>query len=653
MARAKMQPSERVTLRVGVTTVAGLVPVTLLAAALCCAATFAGPPTAILLDDFEDGVGDWRTNDSTVADAGEVPKLCGIYASPEVPPGGGLQGAMIDFLPAKNAWASVSLPVNGQQWRENQVGQLSLWIKPETNRVSVIVTLRARVPVESGKTEDRSYVQEIKPPLNEWQHIALRFFGFRTKDGTPLDDDSLSHVYLLQFVETGAWARTRLYVDEIEVRPLVYADQQAPSQPRPDETVVIDFRQDIGRCLAQIGFNLAAGALNRQASDEVAAQLSARTADLTPCVGRLRLGQYYDIGTHRFNVAGLNQDVNWLLAKGVKPLICLDMPAELPETEDMADVGAEFETMCTRLVELRRGTDISPYYELFDEPMARRFDEVNELVAEYNRLSAALQRADPTARIGGPGLAQPDQWLVKEFLGGAVKPYFLSTYLRLPGPRWSDDPHLADAALRGALSAQDEWGYEQTARCMDQVRPRPELFVTDWGIRRAPSVSSAAAGDEEAADAVFLATSALSAMRYVDKLLWTQLVGPASALLDANGEPRSAYWAAWLVNTYAPRGATCRARIPYSADTLIAAVTTQHAANVFIINRSPSPTTMTFEAVGVSVPETVRERKLDLAEAHTVQHRNLSLSTTQKVRFQGAGVSVIQFINRSAGPIAR
>ncbi len=617
---------------------------TLLPMILLCPIVSATPPTAILLDDFEDGVADWKTNDSIVAGSGRVATLCGIYAAGFAPPGGGVQGAMLDFLPATDAWASVSLPVNGRQWRESQVGQISLWAKATTPDVPVRVTLRVQVPVADGKIEDRSYSQQLKLTDDKWHHIALRFFGFRTDDGTPLDDEALSDIYLLQFVKTGTWNRVRFYVDQIEVRPLGYGQGQPPAHDRPDETVV-DFRQNIGRGLAQIGFNLAPDAPVIGTDERLIKAISTLTADLTPCVGRLRLADYYLPDEGQFDIARLNNNINWLLGVGVRPLICLDVPAEVPESTNTEHLRSLFDSTCIKLAELGRGTQRSPYYELFEAPMRERFRDVNELVSEYNRLAEDLQAADPTAQVGAPGFARTDQWLTKEFVGGADSLHFLSYCLRLEGPTWPDDPRLAAAALHGVPPAEDAWGYEQIARHLGATGKRPELFITDWGINRAPAPDSTAAADQEAADAVFLVTSALSATRYADKLLWTQLIDATSGLLTPEGHPRPAYWAAWLVKTYAPRGASCRAYIPCSGGILIAAVVTEHAGNVFVVNRSPWPTAVTFRVVGLPRPEIVRERKLDLAEANTVQHHNLSLSTTQRVKFEGPGVSVIQFIN--------
>ena len=612
--------------------------------------TLAAPPAAVLVDDFEDGVGAWKTNDSTVTGTGRVATLCGIYAASSTTQVPGQRAAMIDFGPAKDAWASVSLPVDGKEWQENQAGQLSLWLKGITADRVVRITLRVRVPLAGGDVEEHSYYQDLHIVGDSWQHVTLRFFGFRTQDGTVLDEETVSGVCLLQFVKTGTWDRVRFHVDQIEVQPADYGPLQGPDQP--PASVVVDLSRDLGRCLGQVGFNLAANTAVIGGESEARARISSLIADLTPCVGRLRLGSFYDAQARSFDIAGLNHHVNWLLKAGVRPLICLDLPDENERLGAPVDdhLEALLRTVPVKLAELRRGTQMAPYYELYKAPMGGRFAEVSELVTDYNAFATALREADRSARIGGPGFVLPDQWRIKEFIAGSNPLHFLSYAVRPDGPATASDRRPLEAALHGTCGGEDEWRYQQVATHLETVRPSPQLFITDWGMRRSAGASTELAAYTDAAEATFLAASALAASRYADKLLWTTLVDATAGLLDTHGQPRPAYWAAWLVSKYAPRGATFRALIRYSPDVLIAAVSTRHAANIFVINHAAYPTTVAVEATGIPQPEIVRERKLDLGEANTVQHHNLSLSRTQQVKFLGPGVSVVQFINLSTDP---
>ena len=87
-----------------VTAVSAVVALLLCATALLLpTAPRADTPTAILLDDFEDGVGAWRTNDSTLMGEQRPARYSGIYPTADTPPGGSAQAGMIDFPPAKSA----------------------------------------------------------------------------------------------------------------------------------------------------------------------------------------------------------------------------------------------------------------------------------------------------------------------------------------------------------------------------------------------------------------------------------------------------------------------------------------------------------------------------------------------------------------------
>ena len=606
----------------------------------------AAEPTSILLDDFESGIGAWRTNDSTVANQEQLATLCGIYPTSMRPPGGGAQAAMLDFLPARNAWASVSLSIDGPTWHNSQIGQLSMWIRGAERDTSVAVTLRAKIPTPQGGFQDRSYTQQVQLSPTAWQHISLRLFGFQTRDGIALDDETLPHLYLLQFVKTGTWKRTRFYVDRIEARPLIFSDQ--PPLPLADEhkPIVVDLRQELGRCLSQVGFGVSRDVAASNADPTKQRRMATHAADLRPCVGRLRTADYYDDSQQQFDLFSLNEALKWLTGIGIRPLLCLDMPDRDKTSLDRAAVWEQLQLTATKVAELNREAKMAPYYELVAPPAPDDLDQVGDLIMSYQRFFSLIEAADHKAVIGGPGLAVVNRELIEETAGAASMSFF-SYHLMLPGPTWPDDSRLASAATTGALSSL-EWGYEQIARHLASTIHNSELFITKWGVEQPWAADTAVRADQETADALFLATSALSASRFVDKLLWRDLSDRTSGLLDEQGRPKPAYWAAWLVSTYAPRGASYRAYIERPDNLLIVAITTRTAANIFVVNRSPWQTSVQMEVVGAQTPAIVREHRLEPGQANAVQHRNLSLSNLQKIEFQSSGISVLQFIPTQA-----
>ncbi len=607
-------------------------------------AALAAPPMSILLDGFEAGIGAWQTNDSAVAGTGRLATLCGIYPSGDTPPTGGAQSAMLDFQPAKEAWATISLPIDGNAWETQKIGEISLWVKAPIAGSQVWMVLRASVPGAGGTApEDRSYFMQIQPTGTDWQRMTLQVWGFETADGINFTKDITPHLYMLQFAKSGAWRRGRILIDSLQASPRSFPPNvtRPPSQP-----LTVDFRQNIGRSLTQIGFNFTPQAFDTLTAPLQRTALKKLTKDLTPCVGRVRLADYYVARTGSFDITRLNADVNWLISAGVKPLICLNMPSPAASGRDTRELYTAFENTCITLVELRRGTDIRPYYELFEQYSAPNSTDVSDLVAAYNHIEAKLRVADSTARIGGPGFTRSLQWPIREFTNNVNSLHFLSTQLTIDNTIWPGDQSVFRHAQSGASASDTEWTYSQLASWLQTRIPGTEAFITDWGVRRQTSKNSSAALQQESAEAVFLASSALAGSRYIDKMLWDELTDSAAGLVDTTGHPRSAYWAAWLIAKYAPRGATCTTSISIAPDVLITAFRTPSADNVFIVNHTPWPNAITFKAIGAGEFQTVRERKLDPAAAKDIQHRNLALTTTQTVSFQGPGVSVIQFIKQ-------
>ncbi len=597
-------------------------------------------PLVMLLDGFENGVGKWRTNDSTIAGTSEVAKLCGIYVTRDTPPrGGGAQAATIDFQPAEGAWASVSLPVEGAAWASAEAGAVQMWVKGRGDKETVDVILRAEVPGPEGPPVDRRYVQTLDISGDEWRRVTLRFFGFKTEDDQVLTRGLLRHIYLLQFVKTGAWDAIRFDVDDIRVIP-AETPADAPSQLPTQEIVIIDFGRDLGRVLGQVGFNLSSS-LPATASDrQTLKRISQNTAKLAPCVGRIML-QDYGTQTKPYDLAVVNRNVNWLLDLGIRPMIAVDVrPTDGPVTIDRARIE-DF----AKLVELRRGTENRPYYELCIAPDSPSSETLKRLPQWFNDAAENLLEADPTMRLGGPAYIQAGRAEVREFAQSARKPYFVSYSMAQEIEGATDPDALAVMAREGAREDAGEHGYRAIRSAIGAAPGQPELFITDWGISRSePPVGPNAENLADGYDAAYLATSVLGATRWVDKLLWRRLIDDECGFLKTDGRPRTLHRAACLMHDYAPRGASMRAMVRYSPELLIAAVATSEAHNIFVVNWSKRPVKVSLRAIGLSRPESVREHKLDPVNDEATQHRNLGTNLSQTATFSGPGLTVIELI---------
>ncbi|MFP3903160.1 MAG: hypothetical protein ACLFWB_02840 [Armatimonadota bacterium] len=597
-------------------------------------------PLVILLDGFEDGVGKWRTNDSTIAGTSEAAELCGMYVTTDTPPrGGGAQAATIDFQPARGAWASVSIPIDGGAWANAEAGSLQMWVQGRGRDQTVDVILRAAVPRDDGPPQDRSYVQRLDINDDEWRKVTLRFFGFKTQDDQVLTPGLLRHVYLLQFVKTGTWDALRFDVDDIRVVP-AEKSRDTPQQLPKEEIVIVNFGRDLGRVLGQIGFNLSSS-LPATASDrQRLKKISENTSRLGPCVGRIML-QDYATKKEPYDLALVNRNVNWLLDLGIRPMIALDARPG----ERSGDIDHDRVEDFIKLVEVRRGTEHRPYYELCIAPSSDSSGMPEALPEWFNDAADRLRKADPTMRLGAPRYFAPTRTEVEEFARSAQDPHFTSYSLEQQIGASIAPEMLALMAREGSRGDAEQRGYRAIRSAIGAAPGQPELFITDWGISRSePPVGPGAEKLAEGRDAAYLATSVLGAARWVDKLLWRRLIDDDCGFLKTDGSPGVLDGAACLMHDYAPRGSSMRAMIPYSPELLLAAVTTKSSHNVFVVNWSKEPVKISLRAVGLTRPESVREHRLDPVSDSNIQHRNLGSNLSQTATFSGPGVTVIELI---------
>jgi len=613
--------------------------------ALALAALPAGA-ISVLLDDFETGVGAWRTNDDAAAGA-RPSEIAGIYTIGRRTDRGTEQAALIEFEAARRTWASVSLPVSGPTWAEVGVGQIALWVRGDGSDNTVDLTLRSRLGEDR---HDVSYIYALALDNREWQRRAIRLFAFKDAEGNTPGPEAIRNAYLLQFVKTGSWPALSLSVDEIAAEPIPGTETTPPQPPAPGTealSVRVEFGATAGPMLAQFGVNL--GSDLRPVLDDPAssAALSKLVKDLTPCVVRLRLSDYWDARAGDYDLTRLSRAITWVNDAGARPLVCLD-PARVPAEEGATCWDPDFAAAALRFVALRRGGPSLRYYELFDAPLLTgQFATVQELVAAYNDLAARVLAADPEVRVGGPGLASAWDGNVRAFLEGADTLHFLSLQLLGAHNPVADEAALFEAACAGRTSDLPSQFSLAEVRHLAQAlrRPAPELFVTTMAMNsaRRPSGESADGRLTTPFGAAWLAAAVLGSSASVDKLLQFKLFGEGWGLADRRGERNPLAVAGWLLRTYAPRGATLSQLLRPADDLLVAAVWTPTARNLFVVYGGREPRSVVVDAWGIGSPLTVRERRL--TSAGELVMTNLPNSAAQSIDFEGPGVSVIQFVS--------
>ncbi|MCD6359415.1 MAG: hypothetical protein J7M38_01040 [Armatimonadetes bacterium] len=601
-----------------------------IAACLLAARVVADEPATVVIADFETGVGAWLTNDGHVNGAGPS-ELCGIYAIARTEQGRTEQAAMIEFKAARGTWASVRLPVSGITWLQHNVGQISMWLRGDGTDHTVDLTLRALVGEEK---RDVSYVYKLSLENPEWEHRAIRLFAFKNRDGQPIDAEALRGVYLIQFVQTGSWPAMTFCVDDLYGEPVPGINMGGPATP---EALVarVDFRQVMGPILGQIGANLGPNpwpVLDHRASSDRA---RAALRQLTPCLVRVRLSDYFRPVKNDYDLIRLNRAINWIADAGATPLVCLD-PGAPPPGGDADEHYRQFLATAVKIVSLRRGGPRLRRYELFDAPMlSGRFADLGELVAAYDDLARRVLAADPEARVGGPGFASAWANNIRGFLEHAATMHFLSLKFFGAQAATAKPAALFAAAVTGTGSdLPEQLSIVETAELVRARRPMPELFVSAM----APSAAADARPDQAFA-AAWLAAMALSAGPYADRLLHQSLVG---ALLGADGAPLPAQRAAALVTAAAPRGATlCQLALP-DPQLLVAAIWTPKARNLVVVHAGETPRTVVADCRGVGSP--LRVRGSLLASDGKIHNSDRPDSPRQSIEFDGPGVAVIEFV---------
>lgn len=399
--------------------------------------------------------------------------------------------------------------------------------------------------------------------------------------------------------------------------------------------------------LGQFGANLGENVAPVLDTPAASAAIARGLEQLTPCVARLRLSDFYDTRIHDYDLIRLNRTINWVGETGARALVCLD-PAWLPgEGEgDEPRIDPNFESVAVRLAAMRRGGPTLRYYELFDRPLlSGHYDSVEELVEGYNSLAARVLAADPEARVGGPGLAAAWESQVRGFLAGADTLHFLSLHFLGAQHAGADRDALLEAAVTGRPSdLPDQLTLGQVRHlAQSSRRPMPELFVTMMSMTAAASAAELPQDRQGGAlDATWTAATVLQSSAHVDKFLHARLYAPQQALLDERGRALPGFTVAWLLRQYAPRGSTLCQLVRPMRDVVVAAVWTGTARNVIVVYAGEEPRSVVIDALGVGSPLMVRERRLiSSGELGMFDRPN---SASQSIEFEGPGVSVIQFV---------
>jgi hypothetical protein len=204
---------------------------------------------------------------------------------------------------------------------------------------------------------------------------------------------------------------------------------------------------------------------------------------LRPRAVRLFIQEYFHLlpARGRDHFETLDRSVETILKAGAKPLMCICFkPAALFPTVDQdrvePDDYAEWERLISSLVShcRDRGAGIR-YWEVANEPdigesggCPYRF-KPESYIRYYRHTAAAILRADPEARVGGPALANVRSPILPDLLNacddGKAPLHFISWHI------YSSDP----LRVRGTISYAKDLLRQHPAL-------RPETFLDEWNM---------------------------------------------------------------------------------------------------------------------------------------------------------------------------
>lgn len=228
---------------------------------------------------------------------------------------------------------------------------------------------------------------------------------------------------------------------------------------------------------------------------------------LQPSIIRLFIQEYFDLLPERgrYHFETLDRSVDAILATGARPLMCICFKPRVlfPEiNHDIVEPNdyAQWEELIVNLVRhyKERGAGIR-YWEVANEPdigesggCPYRFKPEN-YVRYYQHTAAAIRRADPDARVGGPALASVKSRILPALLDfcatNKVPLHFVSWHIYSSSPRAVGDTVRYAKELIGrhpSLQPEtflDEWNMDLTNPPLDPRLQPCYIAETTWQMK--------------------------------------------------------------------------------------------------------------------------------------------------------------------------
>ncbi len=597
-------------------------------------------PSAVLIENFESGVKEWKTNDELVPEQGK-PTIAAVYAiGPGAPKVAGTQAGLVEFAAAQQTWASVTLPVEGATWVETGCTGISLWLRGSGDRQSVSVVLRSYTK-PGTQMIDTSYVREVSLASGQWFSVRLPFASFKDEHGQPIDEAHLRAVKLFQFVKTGSWPALRFTVDEIRAEVLPTETPEAP----PAGALLMNFDQPGRNARLQQGVCLGSDAARLLADQSFARRVKGNLSLLGHSLIRVKLSDFYERDLGQLNAAKMQSVLAWIRSCGSDPLLCLDEP--LPSVGVKPDQGwRTFGALCAYLASVRKQEPGPRYYEIGSEPiLSGQFKSIPAATAAYDALAAQILLADPAAQVGGMGFASAWDEQLRYFIQHARTVHFLSYHFHGAHNPVASDQALFSVACSGRsedlpnqMSPADIRGLLR-----ERAGPEPQIWITECALNsaREPNGQARDKRIRTTYGATWMTAFSLSVAPYVDRVLWFKAFGNGWGLLGDDGSAGPGFQAVQLLARFAPVGATIGEPMLVEGDRTLVAPVSSPSGRYVVIANSASTAALEFELRGTPPLAPVRLRRFDPTTPAAI-FEPLSSSSRQRLSLIGPGIAIIE-----------
>ncbi len=628
-----------------------------------------------VVDDFEDGVAGWSTNDKVKFDNPSQPaSLVNVVAVPAEPGGarGSKGAALFTFKAANASWASASFKVDGKQWAQIGAQKLSFWLGAGGESQGFDVVLRGRYGGPDGSPKEEKFTLKKRVDLDRrpWRLVSIPLSDFRSPNGAA--PSRLSTVYLLQIVQTGDWDARFFNLDDIRIEgsgvPLVQTVKApgevvpppvAPTAPLSSgvTNVSADFLKKEGRVRSAGNVSIGMTWPDTNGIEVLPLENKAyrdTLATLKPRIVRLDAGSLaalMDSSKPSFDFTKLITAARQTRALGFEPMVALTNPVAWGLDER---AYASFASQAAKAI----NTGPVPPVRLFEvavgAPGSAAGEDDTLALSYYNSAYDALKAFSKNFWVGGITSSGGRAGTMSKLLGGARGLDFLAvSFYGAPHNSGTNIP-TSDQILRSAGTIAS---LRYAAAQLDKSRfAKAPIFVTQANLL-APGSDGDQPGEARPTQivaAAWWATFIGAGSRVADQIFHNDSSNAAWGLLDGQAAiPRAypAYYALWLWNTFLPTGSE---RVAATASTPAIAVTAvnppmangQPIHTLLLTNLTPFEQTVKVSIRGFPVLREARVRVFDdLAAARALNTPQiLPKSPFQTLVLKPNAVAVLQFV---------